>query len=394
MKLTNIQCKSAAPKSKQYKLTDGNGLFLLIMPNGGKYWRMNYRFDGSSKTLSFGVYPEVSLIDAREKRDHARKQIADGIDPSRLKRQEKIIRSVKAGNSFEAITREYYDSKEGVLTRSYIDRTISSFENHVFPYIGSDPIKDITSPELLNILRIIQDKGKVDLAHRTLQRCGQVFRFAIATCRAERDISQDLRGALKTVKKQHLKSLGEDELPDFFDRLEAQSAQPLTKLALKLLILTFTRTIEIRGAKWDEFDLKKRRWQIPAERMKMREKHLVPLSNQSMSILGKIKALELNSEFIFPNVNNPDRMMSENTMLYCLYDMKYRNKATCHGFRSTASTILNEHGFDPDVIEKQLAHEPRNKVRAAYNHAKYMDDRIEMMQWWGDYLEKAGMKVE
>jgi integrase len=245
--------------------------------------------------------------------------------------------------------------------------------------------------KLLSIIRIVENRDALDLSHRILQMCGQIFRYAIATSRAEHDISASLRGALRTRKKIHHARLQERELPEFLSELESYKGFLQTKLALKLLLITFVRTIELRGAKWEEIDFEKCEWRIPAERMKMRELHLVPLSRQAIAILNELKKITGNFEYIFPHINNPKRCMSENTLIYAIYRLGYHSRTTAHGFRATASTILNENGFHPDVIERQLAHTERNKVRASYNHAQYLPERCKMMQWWADYIDKVSM---
>ena len=245
---------------------------------------------------------------------------------------------------------------------------------------------------MLAALREIEKRGAIDIAHRALQTIGQIFRYAIATGGAERDISADLRGSLRTRKASHYARLEAKELPEFFLRLEEYNGDLQTKLALKLLILTFVRTGELRGAKWEEIDVEKAQWRIPAERMKMRDPHIVPLSHQAIEIIKTLEPISKHSLHLFPNRNKPTNCISENTLLYAIYRLGYHNRATTHGFRATASTILNEQGFRPDVIERQLAHAERNKVRASYNHAQYLPERREMMQWWGGYLEAISKK--
>jgi integrase len=392
MPLTDITAKSAKPKEKIYKLSDEKGLLLSIRPNGGKYWQMKYRFDGKEKTLSFGVYPEVSLKEARDKRDEARKKIKDGIDPSAEKKLAKLTRMVDAGNSFEYVAREWHEKQKDRYTVKHHRAVLTRLENDAFPLLGSRPIGQIKAPELLVTIQKIEKRGAIDLSHRILQTCGQIFRYAIATGRSERDISADLRGALTVRKKVNHAYLKEDDLPEFLQRLENYQGEPQTKLALQILMLTFVRTAELRGMKWSEINLDTAEWHIPAERMKMREKHIVPLSSQVIELLNQIRRLHNNPDFVFPSRINPNKSTSENTLIYAIYRMGYHSKATAHGFRATASTILNEKNFRADVIEKQLAHGERNKVRASYNHAQYLPERKDMMQWWADYLDKIGGK--
>ena len=392
MPLTDITARSAKPKEKRYKLSDAKGLFLLVQPNGGRYWQMKYRFDGKEKILSFGVYPEVSLKEARDKRDDARKQIKDGVDPSAEKKLAKLTRMVDAENSFEAVAREWHDKQKARYTPKHYKTVLRRLENDVFPLLGSRPIGQIKAPELLVTIQKIEKRGAIDLAHRAMQTAGQIFRYAIATGRAERDISTDLRGALTVRKKVNHANLKEDDLPEFLQRLNQYHGEPRTKIALQMLVLTFVRTGELRGMRWEEINFDTAEWHIPAERMKMREKHIVPLSKQVIELLNQIRRLHNNPDFVFPSHINPNKPISENTLIYAIYRMGYHSKATAHGFRATASTILNEKNFRADVIEKQLAHGERNKVRASYNHAQYLPERKDMMQWWADYLDKLNKK--
>ncbi len=389
MPLTDISCKTAKPSSKSRKLADTNGLYLEIMPNGSKYWRLKYRFAGKEKRLAIGVYPEVSLSEARDKREKARKLLATNIDPSQAKRENKRQAVLKYENTFEAIAREWHENQKPGWTQRHAHYVMKRLEADVFPTLSTRPIAEITAPELLSTIRLIEKRGAIDIAHRAIQTCGQIFRYAIVTGRAERDVSADLRGALKTRKKVHHASIQAADLPEFLEKLDTYDGHLQTKLALKLLLLTFVRTTELRAAQWSEINLDAAEWRIPAERMKMRQLHIVPLSKQSITVLEELKKINGHSPFVFPNSANPQKCMSENTVLYALYRMGYHSRATGHGFRSTASTILNETGFRPDVIERQLAHSERNKVRASYNHAQYLPERRKMMQWWADYLEAA-----
>ena len=394
MPLTDIAVRNAKPKDKPYKLSDAAGLHLLIKSNGGKYWRLKYRFAGKEKLLSIGPYPLIGLSEAREKRLAAKKQLSDNIDPSQSKKEEKMKALVDSENSFEAIARYWHTNHIQKWSKEHGDRILKRLEDDIFPSLGSKVINTIKAPELLMALRAIEARGALEVARRVLQVCGQIFRYAIVTGRAERDISTDLRGALKTQKKESYAHLKAKELPEFFDKLEKYDGELQTKLALKFLILTFTRTGEIRGARWDEIDFDKREWRIPAERMKMREQHIVPLSSQAMKILQELHLITGSLEHLFPNRNKPMTYISENTMLYAIYRMGYHSRSTVHGFRATASTILNEHSFAPDVIERQLAHAERDQVRASYNYAQYLPERREMMQWWGDYLDSLQFNNE
>lgn len=401
MKLTNIQCKNAkySPDGQGNKLSDGGGLFLHVMEKG-KYWRMNYRFLGTQKTLALGIYPRVTLAEARERREEARKLIEAGKDPSTQKKLSKLELQASHDNSFEKIAREWHGQKVHTWNPKHAAVILKRLETYIFKKIGNRPIKEVTTPELLSALRVLEQEGKRDLAHRQLQHCGQIFRYAIATGRAQFDITANLKGALQPAKSKGMAYLPESGLPGFLRKLERYDTDyrgnTLTKLAFKLLILTFVRSGEIRGAKWDEINWEKAQWRIPAERMKMKEQHLVPLASQSLAILKQIQEITGNNigGYIFPSQQNPRSIMSENTLLRAIEVMGYKGIATAHGFRSTASTILNENGFRGDVVEAQLAHCERDQVRGAYNHAQYLPERAQMMQWWADYLGKNGMLVK
>jgi integrase len=387
--LSDAKVRNAKARSKRYKISDGDGLFLFVMPNGSKYWRLKYFFEGKEKLLALGVYPDVSLIDARDRRTQARKALAAGIDPGLAKKETKRLEELKAGNSFEVVAREWYDKRKHEWKPSSAQITLERIERHLLPKLGPRPITEITPPEVLTVLRVIEDRGTLETARRAMQICGKIFMYAIATGRAERNPVPDLRGALKTPVTTHYSYLKSSELPEFLQKLEAYDGSLQTKLALRMLLLTFVRTTELRAAKWQEIDWDKAEWRISADRMKMKETHLVPLSKQTLAVLRQLQKLSGNRDYVFPNQHNPATFMSENTMLYALYRMGYHSRTTGHGFRSTASTILNEHGYRPDVIERQLAHAERNTVRAAYNHAQYLPERRKMMQWWADYLDKA-----
>lgn len=396
MSLSDAKVRNAKPKAKPYKITDGEGMFLLVTPSGSKYWRLKYHFAGREKLLALGVFPEISLGDARERRAHARKALAAGNDPSDVTKAAKRLAVLKAENAFETVAREWLGQRKhewaDITTRV---KTIR-LERHLFPKLGNRPIADITAPEVLSVLRVVESNGTLDTARRVMQLCGQVFMYAIATGRAERNPVPDLQGALKAPVRKHHAYLKAADLPEFLQKLETydgtMDGSLQTKLALRLLLLTFVRTTELRAAEWPEIDFNKAEWRIPAERMKMKELHIVPLSRQAVSVLRELQKHTGNRQYIFLNQHNPVSFMSENTMLYALYRMGYHSRTTGHGFRSTASTILNENGFMPDVIERQLAHGERNKVRAAYNHAQYLPERRKMMQWWAEYLDQVAAK--
>jgi integrase len=387
MSLSDAKARNAKARPKPYKIADGEGLFLLVTPAGGKYWRLKYFVGGKEKLLAVGVYPEVTLADAREKCAAARRLLAAGTDPAEAKREAKRLFLQKQDNTFELIAREWHRNRLGKWTPLHARKTLKRLESYVFPKLGQRPVAEISPAELLSVMRAVEGRG-VDLAHRMLQVCGQVFNFALLTERASNNPASALRGALKPVVKTNRAYLKANELPEFLGKLERYDGGLLTKLAMKFLILTFVRTGELRGAEWTEIDLAKKEWRIPAQRMKMRDPHIVPLSKQAIAVLRQIQPLTGQRQYVFTNQHKPSGYMSENTILYGLYRMGYHSRATGHGFRSTASTILNEHGFRPDVIERQLAHGERNGVRAAYNHAQYLSERREMMQWWADFLDK------
>lgn len=398
MPLTDIACKNAKPREKLWKLSDSGGLYLQIMPNGQKYWRMNYRFLGKHKTLAIGIYPRTTLVEARAKREEAKKMLDAGKDPMTQKKLAKLELQMNHDNSFENIAREWHSQKLHTWKPDHAASILKRLETNMFPKVGKRPVKELTAPELLVALRVLEKDGKRDLAHRQLQHCSQILRYAIATGRAEHDITQHLRGALQPTKSRGMAFLEELELPEFLSRLDKYDTQYkgslLTKLAFKLLILTFVRSGEIRGAKWDEIDWEKSLWKIPAERMKMNETHIVPLAKQSIAILKELQGISGRNicGYIFPAQTNPRSIMSENTFLRAIEIMGYKGKTTGHGFRSTASTILNENEWRREVVERQLAHAERDTVRAAYNHAEYLKERTEMMQWWADHVDSLTSK--
>ncbi|AIA29803.1 tyrosine-type recombinase/integrase [Leptospirillum ferriphilum] len=384
--LTDASIKNAKPKEKAYKLTDGEGMFLLLNPNGSRWWRFNYRIGGKHKQISFGVYPEVTLKEAREKRDEARKMLRDGIDPSQAKKAQKA--SDSGANSFETIAREWFAKFSPTWTPSHGDRILRRLERDIFPWIGKRPISEIKAPELLTVLRRIEERGAVETAHRASQNCGQVFRYAVATGRAERDPTGDLKGSIPPTKQKHHASIIDPrEIGALLRAIDAYEGGLIVRCALRLAPLVFVRPGELRTAQWSEINWDKSEWVIPAERMKMREKHIVPLSRQSLEILRELQPLTGDGKYLFPSPRTSDRPMSDNAILSALRRMGYTgDQMTGHGFRSMASTLLNEQGWHRDAIERQLAHAERNKIRAAYNYAEHMPERRRMMQSWADYL--------
>lgn len=388
MSLSNTAILKAKPSDKAFKMFDSGGLYLLVNPTGSKLWRFKYKYDGKEKLLCMGKYPEKSLLDIREEHAKARKLLAEGIDPGEVKKAKRQNLHYESKNSFEAIAREWHGNRIPGWSERYAGEVLKRLEADIFPRMGKRHIAAIKAPELLETLRLIEKRQALEMARRILQYCSHIFLYGIATGKVERNPAADLRGALKTPQKKHYAHLKPVEFPEFLQRLEAYDGALLTKLAIELLSLTFVRTIELRAAKWVEFDLQKAEWRIPSERMKMkgRKEHIVPLSKQAIEVLKKIKKISGHGEYLFPHQFKPDKFMSENTILFALYRMGYHSKATGHGFRHTASTVLNENNFSPDIIERQLAHIERNKVRGTYNHAEYLPERRKMMQWWADYL--------
>ncbi|MBL0647338.1 MULTISPECIES: tyrosine-type recombinase/integrase [Aeromonas] len=386
MPLSDITARQAKYTGKPQKLSDEKGLFLLVNQSG-KYWRLKYRHGGKEKTLALGVYPEVSLKEARAKRDEARRLIAEGVDPGLVKKQSKIANKLASENNFEALAREWHHSQLALWSPGHATRVIESLEVDAFPDLGIVPVTELTAPMILEALRKVEKRGATETAGRILQRISAIMRYAIQTGRASYNPAQDLKGALKATKQEHRPALPRSELPEFFRRLEAEPLNPATRLALHLLMLTMTRPGEVRFARWDEFDMERAEWRIPAARMKMRTEHLVPLSRQALAVLDELRQLTGHCELLFPSERKLTNPMSENTLSYAMGRMGYKGIACPHGFRALASTTLNEEGFDPDVIERQLAHAERNKVRAAYHRAEYLDDRRKLLQWLADFYD-------
>ncbi len=388
--LTDTAIKKAKAADKPVKLTDEKGLFLLMHPNGSKYWRLKYRFDGKQKELALGVYPDISLAAARQRRDEARTLLAHGTDPSEQKKIEKRERTLAVTNSFKAVALAWIENIRPKWSEDHYTYTLRRFEAYAFPVIGNRPISEINAPLLLEMARKIEAKGTIETARKVVMACGQVFRFGVSTGVCEEDPTKNLKGALKPKPAvQHMAALPLKELPALIrkiDRYSVDHGDKQTELALKLLMLTFVRTGELREATWDEFDLDKSIWTIPAERMKMGITHQVPLSRQAINIIQQLKELNGTYTFAFPG-RNPAKPMSKNTVLFALYRMGYHSRMTGHGFRAVASSQLNEMGFNPDAVERQLAHRESNKVRAAYHRSEYMAERTKMMQHWANYLD-------
>src|SRR5258708_6693235 len=397
MPLTEIAVRNAKARAKPVRLFDSRGLYLEIAPSGGKWWRFKYRFTEKEKRLSLGVYPEVSLKAARAKRDEARRLLTDGVDPSEHRQQGKSALALKAANSFETVAREWFAKFSENWVDTHSTKIIRRLERDLFPWLGARPINSITAVDLLTALRRIESRGALETAHRAMQNCGQVFRYAVATGRAERDPTGDLRGALPPVKEKHHASIRDPKaIGALLRAIDGYEGSLVTKCALRLAPLLFVRPGELRRGEWTEFNLDAAEWRIPAERMKMREQHIVPLSTQAVAILRELYALTGARRYVFPGARTNGRPLSENTVNAGLRRLGYaKDEMTGHGFRSMASTHLNEHGRHRDAIERQLAHAERDDVRAAYNFAEHLPERRRMMQAWADYLDglKAGAKV-
>jgi len=386
MALTDIQIRRAKPQEKPYTLSDGLGLALLINPDGSKGWRFRYRFNGKAKLMSFGSYSLVSLAEAREKRDVARKQVANGVDPVEERKAQKLAKQLSAENSFEAISREWHTNKADRWTVAYRDEILKPFEQDVFPFIGNRPISEIKPLELLEVLRRIEKRGALEKTRKVRQRCGEVFRYAIITGRAEYNPAPDLSTALAVPKQKNHPFFSAEELPYFVRDLEAYTGSIITKNATKIVMLTGVRTQEMRFATWDEIDLEKGIWEIPAERMKMRRPHLVPLSTHVIDLFHQLKPITGHYPYIFIGRNNRKKPISKESVNQVIELLGYKGRATGHGFRHTMSTILHEEGFDSAWIETQLAHVDKNSIRGVYNHAQYLDGRARMLQFYANQL--------
>ena len=389
MKLNARQVDTAKPREKAYQLADGAGLYLEVVPSGSRYWRMKYRFNGKEKRLAFGVYPAVSLAQARALRDEAKKKLAEGIDPSFAKKEEKLVRDVRLHNTFQAVALEWHGTKVSRWSEGYASDIIEAFNKDIFPYIGQQPVNEIKPLVLLNVLRRMESRGATEKAKKVRQRCSEVFRYAIVTGRAEYNPAADLTSAMSGHESKHYPFLTVEELPDFFKALSGYTGSPLIVLAARLLILTGVRTGELRGAFWSEFDLEKAVWEIPAERMKMKRPHLDLLSTQALEIVQQLKVMSGQYPLVFPGRNDPRKTMSEASINQVFKRIGYTGKVTGHGFRHTMSTILHEEGFNTAWIETQLAHVDKNAIRGTYNHALYLEGRKEMMQWYGDYVDSC-----
>ncbi len=393
MPLTEIAVKAAKPKEKPYKLSDAGCMYLYVSQTG-KYWRYDYSFLGKRKTLAIGVYPTISLAEAREAKDAARKLLAKGIDPSKSKisKRKEAIRN--AAITFEIVAREWHEKNATKWSPKNTARTLSLLERDIFPFIGRLPIAEIKSSELLETIQRIEKKGNIQTAHRAMMNCGQIFRYAMATDRAHRDITFVLRGSLMPIVETHHATITDPkEIGRLLRDIDEYEGLFITKCALKLAPLVFVRPGELRNAEWAEFNLDSAEWKIPASKMKMGAIHIVPLSKQALDILNELKVQTGHLKYLFPSVRSPYRPISDNTVNAALRRLGYeKTEMTGHGFRSMASTILHEQGWPHDAIERQLAHAERNKVSAAYNYADYLPKRKAMMQAWADYLDSLKLK--
>jgi len=383
-----MQIRRAKPEARAYTLGDGQGLSLLIEPNGSKSWRFRYRFAGKPKMISLGVYPTITLADARSRRDDARKLVAEGKNPSEVRKEQKIALQTESESAFEKIATEWHQMKSAKWSAGYASDIMEAFQNDIFPYVGKRPVDEIKPLELLNVLRKIEKRGALEKMRKVRQRCSEVFRYAIATGRAEFNPAADLSSALDVHQSNHFPFLKADEIPDFLRALNGYTGSRLVLIATKLLMITGVRTIELRAALWAEFDLDNAIWEIPAERMKMRRSHLVPLSVQALDLLNELKIMTGNYRYVFPGRNDPNKPMSEASINQVIKRIGYGGRVTGHGFRHTLSTILHEQGFESAWIETQLAHVDKNYIRGTYNHAQYLENRREMMNWYSSYLFK------
>jgi integrase len=402
MALTNTEILNVKPQSKAFKLYDELGLFLQVTPSGGKWWRFKYRFDGKEKLLSFGTYPDVSLANARGRRDNARKLLASDppIDPSESRKTIKAESNANKSNTFELWAGKWWQHWHAGKSERHAEYVKRRLELDVYPAIGKRPINDITAYEIVDTIKGIAERGALDIAKRSHQTIGQIFRYAIAhgkESNTKRNPATDIKPSdiIETRAQVNYARVGIEELPMLLRAIDTSKSTPLTRLAVKLIALTFVRTSELIGARWCEFDLDAGLWRIPPERMKKKTLHIVPLSKQAIEIVNTLKELSCHSELLFPNQNDHSKPMSNNTILKALEVMGYKGKMTGHGFRGIASTQLNEMGYDEKHIEIQLAHLTGNATQRAYDHAKHIPARKLMMQVWADYLDelKAGAKV-
>jgi len=390
MSLTDAKIRATKPGPKPAKLADGGGLYLEVRPTGAKLWRFRYRIAGKENVFAIGEYPDIGLAEARAEHGKARALVKQGVHPSHNRQAERLSSQVANANTFEAVAREWISKKSPTWTGYYLRQVTRFLESDVFPHIGKLPIRHVTSAHLLEVIRRIETRGAETVALLVRQWSSAIFRYAVATLRADGDPAAALKGAIHRPKVEHHKPLSRAQIVDFKEAVEKYGGYRTTVIALELMLLTFVRTVELRKAAWSEFDLEHAEWRIPAERMKMREPHIVPLSRQAVKLLRELQTYTGARGLLFPNYRSPKECMTATTLNRALERMGFNGKDSigfsAHGFRATASTLLNEMGYRSDVIERQLAHAERDKVRASYNHAEYMQERTAMMQEWADFL--------
>jgi integrase len=389
--LTDTEIRKAKAAEKAYSMGDGGGLYLWVKPTGGKLWRWSYRFEGKEKLMSLGKYPDVSLALARARHAEARKLLATGIDPMAQRKAEKTAEKAAVENSFQSVAAQWLAHWQVGKSPRHVEYIKRRMDADILPCLGQRPIAEIEAPALVAMANTIQDRGALDIAKRALETVGQIFRYSVAHGYSKHSPSSEIRPGdiLKSTRKVNYSRVDARELPALLRNIEVYQGTHVTRLAIKLMALTFVRTSELIGAKWAEFDLEAGRWNIPAERMKMRTPHIVPLARQALEVLEILRDLTGQSDWLFPGDRNASKPMSNNTILKALERMGYKGRMTGHGFRGLASTILHEQGYAHDHIELQLAHAPRNAVSAAYNHALYLEPRARMMQDWADFLERT-----
>lgn len=384
--LTDKAIKNAKPSDRPRRLFDGGGLHLLINPDGSKYWRLKYLLHGKEKRIGLGVYPDVRLAEARTKAANERRKLKDGIDPATERKETKEAKRKDAANTFKAVALEWSERKRDSWAPATMRKVSEALEIDLIPSIGHRPIAELTTPEVVDALHAIETRSP-HMADKARQYCGAIIRYAIRTGKREEGRLLDLRGVLNPLTESHFSTFQEKDLPGFLKKLEEYGGAAQTRTALKLLMHTFVRPSELAGAQWAEFNLDGAEWRIPAERMKMKHPHIVPLAKQTVKLLRELNKLTGHSPFLFPGERRPlSQHMARDTLSKALRSMGYQGQATPHGFRAMASTMLNEMGFHPDVIERQLAHKEPNKIRAAYNRAQYLTERAKMMQHWADFL--------
>jgi integrase len=391
MSLTDTEIRKSKPGEKAYRLPDGKGLFLFVTPSGGKLWRFKYRHGGMQKLMALGKYPDVPLALARDRHAEARRLLATSVDPMEQRKADKNAEKAAVENSFQSVTARWLEHWQEGKSPRHVDSVRRRMAADILPRLGSRPIAEIEAPELVAMANAIQERGARDIAKRALETVGQVFRYGIAHGYAKRNPATEIRPSdiLKSTRKVNYARVDAKELPTLLRRIEVYQGKQVTRLAMKLMAMTFVRTGELIEAQWAEFDLENARWDIPAERMKMRTPHIVPLARQTLEMLEMLRELTGSKKWLFPGDLNAAQPMSNNTILKALERMGYKGRMTGHGFRGLASTILHEQGYAHEHIELQLAHAPRNAVSAAYNHALYLEPRARMMQDWADYLERT-----